>query len=889
MSVSTLKFHPAPSSHARTHARERFSSSDELERRLKQVVRGEVRFDNGARALYATDSSNYRQIPIGLVVPRDEADVEATLRACRELGAPVLPRGGGTSLAGQCCNVAVVIDFSKYMTELLRLDPGARTARVRPGIVLDRLRDAAEKHHLTFAPDPATHSRCTLGGMIGNNSCGVHALMGGKTVDNVHALTVMLYDGTKMTVGKTSDTDLEQIIAAGGRRGQIYAGLRQIRDQYAEAIRRKFPRIPRRVSGYNLDELLPENGFHVARALVGSEGTCVTVLEAELRLTASPPFRRLVAVGYHDAFVAADAVPGILAHKPIGLEGFDGQVVDSMRAKGMRLDELKLLPAGRGTLLVEFGASASEDADAQADQFGRWLETQDPRPGHRICTASEAAQVWIVRESALGAVAVQPGKQHGWEGWEDAAVPPDRLGSYLRALFALMREYGYDSPLYGHYGDGCVHMRINFDLESEPGILKFREFIDRAADLVIGHGGSLSGEHGDGQSRGALLPKMFGPELMEAFGQFKRLWGPANRMNPGKLIDARQPHQDLRLGADYRPQQPKTHFRFPDDEGSLASATLRCVGVGACRKTEGGVMCPSYMATREEKHSTRGRAHLLWELLQGEVLEHGWRNEDVKEALDLCLSCKACKTECPTNVDLATYKAEFLSHYYEGRRRPLHAYAFGLIDRWARAASLAPRLANALGRSPLTRSIANTLLHLPPERTLPEFASTTFRSRVKGRRAASGRSGAATGSTREVLLWADTFTNYFQPQVADAAFDVLTSAGFRVRVLDRHVCCGRPLYDFGMLDLAKRYLNDCMDALAEELATATPIVVLEPSCASVFRDELSNLLPDDPRSAKLKQQVLLLSECLLRHAPDYKPAQWDPLESTCRHASLSIL
>ena len=861
------KFQPAPSSHAQP--RERFAASDELERRLKKTIRGEVRFDNGTRALYATDSSNYRHIPIGLVVPRDEADVDETIRACREAGAPILPRGGGTSLAGQCCNVAVIIDFSKYMTTLLNLDPEALTARVQPGIVLDRLRDAAELHHLTFAPDPATHSRCTLGGMIGNNSCGVHALMGGKTVDNVHALTVMLYDGTKMTVGKTPDIELERIIAAGGRQGRIYAGLKQIRDQHAALIRQKFPRIPRRVSGYNLDELLPENGFHVARALVGSEGTCVTVLEADLHLIASPPFRCLVAVGFPDAFVAADAVPDILLHKPIGLEGFDGQVVDSLRAKGMRLDELKLLPSGRGTLLVEFGAWTSEDAKGQAEDFGRWLQTQESRPGYRICSPAEAAQVWLVRESALGAVAIQTGKKHGWEGWEDAAVPPDRLGSYLRALFALMREYDYDSPLYGHYGDGCVHMRINFDLESEPGILEFREFIDRAADIVTSHGGSLSGEHGDGQSRGALLPKMFGPELMDAFRQFKRLWDPDNRMNPGKLIDARQPHQDLRLGADYRPERPKTHFRFPDDGGSLANATLRCVGVGACRKAEGGVMCPSYMATREEKHSTRGRAHLLWELLQGEVLENGWKNEDVKDALDLCLSCKACKTECPTNVDLATYKAEFLSHYYEGRLRPLHAYAFGMIDRWARLASLTPRLANALARSPLARGVANALLHLPSERKLPEFAHSTFRALMNRR---EDRTADPRARTADVLLWVDTFTNYFQPHVAEAAYDVLADAGFRVRVIERHVCCGRPLYDFGMLDAAKRYLTDAMDAIGAEIAAGTPVVVLEPSCASVFRDEAPNLLPDDPRSGALKKLVMLFGEFLLTYAPGYTGA-----------------
>jgi FAD/FMN-containing dehydrogenase/Fe-S oxidoreductase len=872
MSVSELKFHGLSSSHV--HARDRFAESDELERKLKQTVRGEVRFDAASRALYATDASNYRQIPIGLVIPVDHADVEATLAACRQLGAPILPRGAGTSLAGQCCNVAVVLDFSKYVNRIISLDPAARVARVEPGVVLDRVRDAAEVHQLTFAPDPATHSRCTLGGMIGNNSCGVHALMGGKTVDNVHALDVMLYDGTRMTVGRTSDADLDAIIAAGGRRGQIYAGLRSIRDRFAPLIREKFPRIPRRVSGYNLDELLPENGFHVARALVGSEGTCATVLGATLRLTASPPFRRLVCAAFPDPFIAADHVPEILKYKPIGLEGFDNAISDSLRAKGMRLDELKVLPEGKGTVLVEFGAWTSEDADAQAQQFSAWLETLHPRPNFILCTPQQAAQVWHVRESALGAVAIQPGKPHAWEGWEDSAVPPDRLGSYLRSVFRLMREYGYDSPLYGHFGDGCVHMRINFDLETEPGILRFREFIDRAAEIVTSHGGSLSGEHGDGQARGALLPKMFGPELMGAFREFKRLWDPDNRMNPGKLIDAHEPHADLRLGADYRPRQVGTHFLFPHDNGSLANATLRCVGVGACRKTDGGVMCPSYMATREEKHSTRGRAHLLWELLQGEVLEDDWRNEDVKDALDLCLSCKACKTECPTNVDLATYKAEFVSHYYDGRSRPLFAHAFGRIDRLARVASHMSAVANGLARFPLTNAIAKRVLHIHPNRKLPQLARRPFRASIERTPSVEEPSvGRNSSSAKDVLLWADTFTNYFQPYIAVAAHDVLSDAGFRVRVLDRHVCCGRPLYDFGMLDKAKQYLTEVMDALGDELSAGTPIVVLEPSCASVFRDEGPNLMGHDPRAARLGQQTTLLSEFLAKRAPDYVGAR----------------
>ena len=534
-----------------------------------------------------------------------------------------------------------------------------------------------------------------------------------------------------MTVGKTSDEELDAIIRAGGRKGEIYAGLKRIRDRFAPLIREKFPRIPRRVSGYNLDELLPENGFNVARALVGSEGTCVTVLEATLRLTASPPFRRLVCIGFPDAFIAADHVPEILTHKPIGLEGFDNAIPDSLRAKGMRLDELKLLPEGKGALLVEFGAWTSEDADAQAERFGAWLATLNPRPKYIVCTPHEAAAVWHVRESALGAVAIQPGKRPGWEGWEDAAVPPARLGSYLRAIYALMREYDYDSPLYGHFGEGCVHMRIDFDLETRAGHSAVprvhrsgRRHRRRARRIDLG------------RARRRPVARRAAAEDVRpgADGGVPRVQAPVGSRQQDEPRQADRRARAARRSAARRRLSSApgrdAFSDFPNDNGSLANATLRCVGVGACRKEDGGAMCPSYMATREEKHSTRGRAHLLWELLQGEVLEGGWQNEDVKDALDLCLSCKACKTECPTNVDLATYKAEFLAHYYEGRSRPLHAYAFGMIDRWARMASHTPRLANALGRFPLTRSLAKACCTSQPQRRLPEFATSTFRARA---------------------------------------------------------------------------------------------------------------------------------------------------------------
>jgi len=869
------------------HPHEDFSAARELEQKLRTTVRGEVHFDPGSRALYSTDASNYRQVPIGLVLPYDAADVEATIAACREYGAPVLARGGGTSLAGQCCNVAVVLDFSKYMRSIEWLDEEKRLAKVEPGIVLDRVREAAEEHHLTFAPDPATHSRCTLGGMIGNNSCGVHALIGGKTVDNIHSLDILLYDGTRMTVGATTEDELNAIIAAGGRKGEIYAGLRRLRDRYADLVRTKFPRIPRRVSGYNLDELLPENGFHVARALVGSEGTCATILGATLHLKPSPPHRRLIGLGFADPFIAADHVPFVLEYHPIGLEGFDGMLVDFMLRKHLAVDDVTLLPEGRGHLLVEFGGWTEEDAEAQVDRFLHALSTT-PATVRRY-SETEAPRVWHVRESALGSTVFVPGEPHGWEGWEDAAVPPEKLGSYLRQFFALMNEFGYRSPMYGHFGQGCVHMRINFDLESESGIRKFRAFLDRATDIVLAHGGSLSGEHGDGQSRAALLPKMFGPELMQALREFKSLWDPQNKMNPGKLIDpvaVYEPHENLRLGAGYDSKKFDTYFQFSQDHGSFAEATLRCVGVGACRKQNPGTMCPSYMATQEERHSTRGRAHLLWELMEGNVLGHDWSNEHVHEALDLCLSCKACKSECPVNVDVATYKAEFLAHYHKQNPHPLRDYVFGFMDRWAHLASaipgITPRLANLPMRIPGIDNLMKSALGIAPQRTLPQFAARSYQSQLKR--------SQQNNQAQRVLLWPDTWNNYFHPHVLTAAQSVLTDAGFAPHTPTQHVCCGRPLYDFGFLKEARSYLEQILHRFAPEIDAETAFVFLEPSCASVFRDELLNFFSTDERAQKLSRQTLLLSEFLRRKAPAYKPPSRDGqhivLHGHCHHKSL---
>ena len=877
-------------------ARGAFGASEALATALRRAVRGEVRFDAGTRALYATDASNYRQVPVGLVAPRDVDDVIAAMAVCREHGAPVLARGAGTSLAGQTCNAAVVFDYSQNMRRVGAVDAAARTVEVEPGVVLDRVREAAEQHELTFAPDPATHSRCTLGGMIGNNSCGVHALMGGKTVDNIEALDVLLYDGTRMTVGATSDAELLAAIGGGGRRGAIYAGLKKLRDTYAEEIRARFPRIPRRVSGYNLDELLPENGFHVAQALVGSEGTCVTVLGATLRLVPSPQHRQLVVLAFADQFLAADAVPRVLEAGPIGLEGFDGLMVDMMHRKRLAQDDIALLPPGRGYLLVEFGGWTAEEALAKAQVFVTGAEQMPAVLSAKRFAGAEAARVWRVREQALGATAFVPGEPHSWEGWEDAAVPPAALGLYLRQLQILMERYGYRAPMYGHFGQGCVHMRINFDLASAAGLAKYRAFIDEAADIVLSHGGSLSGEHGDGQSRAALLPKMFGERLMGAFREFKALWDPENRMNPGKLVDpvaVYSPIENIRTGDGYRSATPQTWFQFPNDGGSFGEAAMRCVGVGACRKEHAGTMCPSYMATGEERHSTRGRAHLLWELMQGDVLGDGWANEDVKEALDLCLSCKACKTECPVNVDVATYKAEFLAHYYEEHAHPSRDYAFGRMDQWARLAAAWPnvttRVANAALGLPGARALTGKLLGLAPERALPRFAARSYQSGLS-RQSVTKK---VTDTQKPVVLWPDTWNNYFNPQALQAAQRVLRHAGLAPWTPREHVCCGRPLYDFGMLGEARGYLEGILERFAGEIDAGLPFVFLEPSCASVFTDELVNFFPQDERAQRLAAQTRLFADALVELAPEYKPARLSEsgalLHGHCHHKALGRL
>lgn len=835
--------------------------SSPLEIALQQALKGDVRFDDASRALYASDASNYRQIPIGVIFPKDKEDVCEALRICREYQVPILPRGAATSLAGQSCNAAVVFDMSKYMNKLLELNPAERFAVVEPGLVLDTLRNAAEKYELTFGPDPSTHNRCTLGGMIGNDSCGVHSIMSGKTIDNVLELEVITYDGEILNLGNLTKEEIEKKALQDNREGKIYASLLHLREAYRIELSSRFPRLPRRVSGYALDQLLGDSGFNLAKALVGTEGTCVTILSAKVRLIPSPQSRLIVVMGFEDIFHAADHVPEILKFKPIGLEGIDRALIENMKAKKICLEEIDLLPDGNGWLFVEFGANEEAAVKSQVYEFFRFYENKGDFPALKLFeTTVERESVWRIREMGPGSTAMVPGKAASYPGWEDSAVPPGKLGGYLRDLYQLYRRYGLHGVLYGHFGDGCVHVRLDFDLVTAVGREKYRAFIYEAAQLVISYGGSLSGEHGDGQARAELLDMMYGEKVVEAFAQFKAVWDPGNKMNPGKVVSAYRMDENLKAPIFEASKNPQTTFKFPQDNMQFSKALSRCVGLGKCRKNETGTMCPSFQVTQDESYSTRGRAFMLQEMLQGGVIKDSWRNEQIRESLEMCLACKACKTECPTNVDMATYKAEFMSQYYGQWRRPLKSYFFGHIHRWSKLGSSVPALANWMTHSSMGDKLVRNILQLAPQRKLPRLADSTFKKwffkrEIKDRK-----------WVPEVILWVDTFNNYYRPETLKAAVFVLEKAGFQVRLPKTDICCGRPYYDQGMLTQAKHSLRKTLKKMLNPIRRGVPIVGLEPSCISVFKDEMLNLFPHDMLALRLSRQIFLLSDFLKNRA-----------------------
>ncbi|WP_415952275.1 FAD-binding and (Fe-S)-binding domain-containing protein [Streptomyces sp. KLOTTS4A1] len=842
----------------------------ELERVLRGAVRGEVAFDRGTRALFTMDASNYRRVPLAVVAPRDDADVAAVLGACRERGVPVVARGAGTSIAGQATGAGVVLDFTRHMDRIVRLDPEARQAVVQPGVVLDRLRSAAGRHGLTFGPDPSTHSRCTLGGMIGNNSCGSHSVAWGTTADNVRELRVLSYGGDSFRLGQGWDGAPQ--------------GLRPLVDGRLALLRTGFPELPRRISGYALDALLPEHGVDHARAFCGSEGTLGVLTEATVKLVEAPKARALVVLGYADESAAAEAAPGILPHGPLTVEGMAADLVRGGRQQ---------LPDGAAWLFVETGGGSAAEARAHGERIARAAGARD----HLIVDdPARQRALWRIREDASGTATRMPDGSEAWPGWEDCAVPPARLGPYLREFRALLGEHGLRGTPYGHFGDGCIHVRIDFDLLSGDGIARFRRFSEELAGLVVAHGGSLSGEHGDGQARAELLPKMYGEPLVRLFEQVKGVWDPADGLNPGMLVRPDPLDANLRFAP--LPREPvPVAFGYPHDGGDFSAAVRRCVGVAKCRNTEvspgGGVMCPSFRATGAEEHSTRGRARLLHEMLAGEVITDGWRSEEVRDALDLCLSCKGCRSDCPVGVDMATYKSEFLHQHYAGRRRPRAHYTLGRLPRWLRLAAPFARLVNLLVSVRPLSSLAGRIAGIAPERAIPRLAPRTFRAWFKRHTPArpSARPGprpsarpsadtpadtaadspAAQTTAPVVTLWPDTFTNHLSPAVGRAAVRVLEAAGLEVTLPPKGVCCGLTYLSTGQLDQARAVLRRTLDQVTAD----RPLVVLEPSCAAALSSDLPELLGDDPRAHRLAASVRTFAQALAELAPDWNPPRLD--------------
>jgi FAD/FMN-containing dehydrogenase/Fe-S oxidoreductase len=801
-----------------------------LTRELAARLDGDVRADGGTRSAYASDASNHRVVPDAVVFPRSVEDVATTVRLCVENGVPITSRGAGTNVAGNAIGPGVVIDYSRFLNRVLSVDPETCTAVVEPGVVLDRLQEAALPHGLRFGPDPSTHNRCTVAGMIGTNACGSHSVAWGTTADSVMDLDVLLADGNVRSLRRAPD---------------LATRLAALRDQNLAVIRQSLGRFPRQISGYGLQHLLPEKGFDLAKAFTGTEGTCGIVTSATVALVKIPPHRALVVAGFSDDITAAAAAPMVTALGPLTVEGIDDSLVrafDTRPGPHTRPD----LPRGRAWLLSETcGQDPEETAEhsrrvAQAARQAGALDT-------RVVTdAADQRTFWLIRERGAGLATRTPSGVEAWPGWEDAAVPPDRLADYLTGFHALLAEHDRQGIIYGHFGEGCVHVRITHDLLSDEGRAAYRRFQQQAAQLVVTHGGSLSGEHGDGRARSELLSTMYGADVLRAFAGFKAVFDPDNTFNPGVITDPDPLDAHLRLAIN-RPRTVDLEFGYPADDGDWGKAMRRCVGVGACRKESGGGMCPSYRATKDERHSTRGRSRVLFEMLDGHLSGDGWRSKDVHEALDLCLSCKACSSECPVSVDMATYKAEFLHRHFRRRLRPRSHYSMGWLPVWLSMARRMPRVANLVLKS---RTLAR-LGGIDPRRAVPALSTTGLDLSMEQ------AEGPSAGS-QKVTLWIDTFTASFGPAIAEDAQALLLAAGFDVTVVGPDVCCGLTWVSTGQLTTARRVMARAVERLSGAPGT---IVVIEPSCAAALRGDVPELLKT-PQARAVAERVRTLAEAL---------------------------
>lgn len=827
---------------------------------LSEKIRGEVRFDEVARMLYRTDASIYEMEPIGLVIPRDEGDVVELVRWAVEQEVSMLPRGGGTSLAGQSVGNSVHVDFSKYMNQILELNAEQRWVRVQPGVVLDELNEFLKPHGLLFGPDVSTSSRANIGGMIGNNSCGARSIIYGKTIDHILGLKVVLSDGSLVDFEPVDRATYAEKSAQSDLEGQIYRQVRQVAVDNADEIRARFPGVMRRVSGYNLDEFLDENEwFDLSKIVVGSEGTLCTVVEAKLNLVPLPPHKGLVAVHFCDLNESLEANIVALETEPASVELTDKLLLDLTGASIEHAPRRRFLQGDPQALLfVEYYADSQSELIGKMEALERRLTERGMGYAFvRALTAVEQANMWALRKAGLGLLMGMKGEAKPTSGVEDTCIPPDHLPEFVRRVQDAMARHGVDACYYGHCSVGVLHIRPILNLKKPEGIAILRALEEEMSDMALEYGGAMSAEHGDGLARSEWIPKMFGPRIAELFVETKRTFDPRGLMNPGKIVDAPRMDENLRYGEDYQTQQLETFFSF-DGEGGFQEAVELCSGVGQCRKKLVGTMCPSYMATLEEEHSTRGRANALRAALNGKM-EGGLMGENVHQVMDLCLECKACKAECPSNVDMAKLKYEYLAHYHREHGYPLRSYLFGYIAHAARWGSALAPVSNWIAGSGLSRWFLDRFIGIDRRRTLPRFVSEPF-SRWFKKRPSNPR-----GAKGQVVLYNDTFAEYEEPQIAIAATVLLEKAGYEVILEESKVCCGRPMISKGFLTQARELAERNIEALLPYVERSVPIIGIEPSCILTLRDDYRDLVPG-ARSQQLADGVFMLEEFLAARA-----------------------
>ncbi|HUR33557.1 MAG TPA: FAD-linked oxidase C-terminal domain-containing protein [Vicinamibacterales bacterium] len=847
---------------------------DALRRDLEAQVEGDVRFDTVSRALYSTDASVYQIEPTGVVVPKTREDLVRIVAICRRHGCSITMRGGGTSQAGQAIGEGLQVDTSKYLNRLLEVNPVERWARVEPGIVLDHLNDALRTHGLRFAPDISTASRATVGGMMANNSSGARSVLYGKTIDHVLEQTVVLSDGSVVHLRERSAREIDLLCAADTLEGACHREVRRLAATHAGEIERRYPKVLRRVGGYNLDAFVsPDAGFNLAKLMVGSEGTLGIVVEAKIALVPLPKAKAVMAIQFHDLLDALEATPAILAHRPSAIEVMDRYILDNTK-QSPALDRKRrtFIDGDPAALLcVEMYDDDPGRLSPRFDALERDLVER--RLGDRFFRAMDGpaqATIWSLREAALGLSMANKDNAKSLSFVEDTAVAPERLRAYIDRFLRLIATHGTRAGIYAHASVGCLHVRPVINLKTAEGITTFETLAADVADLVLEFGGALSGEHGDGLVRSPFMEKMFGPVLYQAFRDIKRTFDPDGLFNPGKIVDAPPLTANLRYGTAYQAASPVTFFDY-DEYGGIAGAVEMCSGLGACRKTLDGTMCPSYMATRDETHSTRGRANVLRLALAGRLGESGLGDDGVKEVMALCLECRACKAECPVGVDVARFKSEFLASYWQRHGTPLRARMLGHVHDLARWGSRLAPLSNVLARSTPVRWMNHQIAGIDARRTPPAWTSDTFATRFRRECAGAAAGGRANGSPSPrttALVFNDTFTNYYNPGVGVAGVKMLQKAGCAT-ALAPNVCCGRPLISQGLLAAARTLAARNAEALAPAAEQGAAIVFLEPSCLSAAREDAPALLRGDlaRKARRVAESMMLFEEFVERIWP----------------------